>query len=111
MCPRNSIVSENIRGMYTNHVCTPADEAQAIIDAGVQVKANYKELLRQNWDTSPQMEAPPLLTSGDPADLQAYVVAYKAWYADRVAANAVASDAADAVNGFVPSWPVTFEVG
>lgn len=96
--------------LYHHTVVTPGGEAQAIVE-GANAKANYKELLRQNWDTMPpQTESPPILPSGDPADLQTYIVEYKAWLAARNAANLVASNAADAVNGFVPSWPVTFSV-
>lgn len=95
--------------IYHHTVVTPGDEAETIVE-GANVKANYKELLRVNWATAPVQIPPPILTSGDPDDLLQYVVAYKAWLAAREAANLVAQDAADAVNGFVPSWPVTFEV-
>jgi len=96
--------------LHHHTVVTPGAEAQAIVE-GANVKANYKELLRQNWATSPVATAPPIVTGGNPAELQAYVVAYKVWAAAREAANTVASDAATAVNEFVPEWPVTFEVG
>lgn len=95
--------------LYHHTVVVPGDVAQAIVE-GANVKANFKELLRQNWSTSPAQVPSPILTGGNPAELQAYVVEYKAWAEAREAANTVASDAADAVNEFVPSWPVTFAV-
>lgn len=96
--------------VYHHTVVTPGDEAQAIINDGVNIKANYKELLRQNWTTAPQSPAPPILSSGDPDDLEEYVLAIQTWEAAWDDANVVAVDAAAAVIDFVPSWPVTFEV-
>ena len=92
-------------------VCAPAARTKEIIQGGVNVKGLYREMLRVNWETYPQPEAEPLLTSGDLADILAYVAEYKAWAAARDAANVEAAEAAALVVGFVPSWPITFAVG
>jgi hypothetical protein len=96
---------------YHHTVVAPGGEAQAIIDAGTGVKPAYKELLRTNWGTAPVQVPPPILGSGDPADLREYIVEMQEWQADRDAANEVAANAAAAVIDFVPEWPVRFEVG